>query len=128
MAYPHDPTFRNARSEFAALADLGYDRFKIVPQHRVPKQVPPHPPLEGDYVDFSFEFGSSGLFGEEAPGEWLSKRAALRKFALIWLRHFPEGPLYGRQPLHRAYIKMRERLTGWPESGYWYDIHARRED
>ncbi|HEX5258459.1 MAG TPA: FkbM family methyltransferase [Sphingomicrobium sp.] len=126
MAYPHDPTFRNAKSEFAALARLGYNRFKIVPQHQVERQVPPYPPREGAYADFRFECGSSGLFGEESPGEWLTMTTALRKFRHIMLRHFPEGHLYRIEPLHRLYLNLRERLTGRGEAGYWYDIHAKR--
>jgi FkbM family methyltransferase len=128
IAYPHDPSFRNARADFEALSALGYDRFKIVPQHRVETQVPPRPPREGDYVDYRFEFGSSGLFGEESPGEWLSAKAALRNFRRIMLRHFPEGALYRHARLHHAYVNFRERLTGRPEYAYWYDIHARRPD
>jgi FkbM family methyltransferase len=126
MAYPNDPTLRNAVSEFAALGALGYDRFKIVPQHYVEKQVPPLPPSEGAYAEHRFEFGSSGLFGEEAPGEWLSAKAALRKFRLIMLRHFPEGHLYRHGRLHRAYVTLWERITGRAEYAYWFDIHAKR--
>src|SRR5581483_11697080 len=54
--------------EFEVLQDLGYQRFKVVGQHKLPKQVPPNPPLEGKYVDRRFTLASSGLFGEEAPG------------------------------------------------------------
>jgi hypothetical protein len=92
----------------------------------VEKQVPPRPPREGGYVDHRFEFGSSGLFGEEAPGEWLSAKAALRKFRIIMLRHFPEGQLYSHARLHRAYVNFWEKLTGRAEYAYWFDIHAKR--
>jgi FkbM family methyltransferase len=126
MPFPRDSSFRRAKSRIAALTRLGYDAFKIVPQHHVDKQVPPRPPLEGDYVDFRFEFGSSGLFGEEAPGDWIPANTVLRRIWLTMIRHFPEGFLYTRRRLHGAYVGLRERLTGRPESGYWYDIHARR--
>ena len=58
--------------EFDVLTALGYRRFKVVGQHRWPKVKPPNPPLEGKYVDRKFTLTSSGLFGEEAPGQWLS--------------------------------------------------------
>ena len=126
MPFPRETSFRRTKSRIAALTGLGYDAFKIVPQHYVDRQVPPCPPLEGDYVDFRFEFGSSGLFGDEAPGDWLSANAASRRIWLTMIRHFPEGFLYKRQRLHGAYVDLREWLTGRPEAAYWYDIHARR--
>lgn len=56
----------------ALLLELGYDRFKWVNQRDVPRQRLPFPAKEGRWRPHRFEFGSSGAFGEEAPGPWLS--------------------------------------------------------
>src|SRR5262245_57866786 len=57
-------------TQLRLLDQLGYRRFKVVPQHRVTEQRCPNPAQEGIFVDYRFGGDSSGLFGEEAPGEW----------------------------------------------------------
>jgi FkbM family methyltransferase len=57
-------------SYLAYLRALGYDRFKTINQSRNWKTPCPHPPREGTYVEYQFDGHSSGLFGEETPGEW----------------------------------------------------------
>jgi FkbM family methyltransferase len=73
--------------EFEVLTALGYSRFKIVNQTQIGSQEPPDPAAEGRYVEYRFERGSSGLFGEEAPGRWLTRRQAIRRYRLIFLKY-----------------------------------------
>jgi FkbM family methyltransferase len=73
--------------EFEMFNKLGYSRFKIVDQAHIDLQKPPNPAAEGSYVEYSFEPGSSGLFGEELPGKWLTKHQAIRRYRLIFLRY-----------------------------------------
>jgi FkbM family methyltransferase len=73
--------------EFDMLKRLGYSRFKIVNQTQIDRQKPPNPAAEGCYVEYRFERGSSGLFGEELPGRWLTARQAVRRYRLIFLRY-----------------------------------------
>lgn len=54
----------------AHLFALGYKKFKFVMQRGLPELVLPKPALEGETVDHVFPLGSSGPFGEEAPGQW----------------------------------------------------------
>lgn len=49
---------------------LGYDRFKTVNQAQNWQTRCPQPPREGKYVEHQFDGHSSGLFGEETPGDW----------------------------------------------------------
>jgi FkbM family methyltransferase len=112
------------RREFGTLTALGYDRFKIVNQGRVPRQKPPKPPREGKFADHQFELGASGLFGEEAPGRWLSMEEAINAYRPILLKHALMGddPLlrgrWGRGVLYRMGIRAS-----------WHDTHAKlRED
>jgi FkbM family methyltransferase len=113
-------SWRRIRLELELLARLGYDRFKVVGQHRVPEQVPPRPAREGRYVEWKFEHMASGLFGEEAPGRWLTRRQALALYWLIFVRY----RLYGDDGIapHRAHGWLH-RLFGAPG---WYDTHATR--
>jgi FkbM family methyltransferase len=77
-------TWRALLYEFKLLQTLGYSKFKIVDQAQISRQRPPAPPAEGRYVDHRFELGSSGLFGEELPGQWLTMRQAIWRYRLIF--------------------------------------------
>jgi FkbM family methyltransferase len=105
--------------EFDVLTGLGYRRFKVVGQHLLPKQVPPNPPLEGRYVDRRFTLASSGLFGDEAPGVWLSAQDAIARYRKIFKQYRLRGDagLLSRGPLGRLVMRT-VRSPGW------YDTHA----
>jgi FkbM family methyltransferase len=105
------------------LLSLGYDEFKPVQQLTVRKQRCPNPPLEGRYVDHRFPKGASGMFGEEAPGSWLSKDATLARFRKIFRmqRWFGSSGYFGASKLSRLLIRDLLRIRPG-----WYDIHARR--
>lgn len=93
---------------FAYLHVLGYDRFKIINQISVRDACCPFPAREGRYVDYRFDSlgHSSGLFGEESPGEWKCLEEVAYEFLHV-KRGFPERGTLG---------------TGW------FDLHARRAD
>lgn len=117
-------SWRCLKEEFALLDELGYRRFKVVAQHKVHTQVCPQPSREGSYVAHRFVGGESGLFGEEAPGRWLSRRAALAVYRLIFVRYALLGDrgLLSRGPL-RVVKRSLERFGIGPG---WYDTHAGR--
>jgi FkbM family methyltransferase len=123
-AFPREASFANARTEFSALSALGYQWFKIIPQHEVESQVPPHPALEGRYVPFRFSGGSSGLFVEEAPGKWLSLDEALKAFRCIIRGNSPQAQLYQYYRVFLTYARVMRRFGKQVDLG-WYDIHAR---
>jgi FkbM family methyltransferase len=112
-------SWKGIEREFEVLTRLGYRRFKIVPQHRMNRQRPPKPAREGVYVDTSFSHMSSGLFGRETPGRWLSARQALAVYRLILLRY----RLYGDTGKFRGTLagKCLRALMG-PVG--WFDTHA----
>jgi hypothetical protein len=58
---------------------LGYNKFKVINQALHKQAVPPRPPREGLYVDATFNWDSSGLFGEETAGSWLEINNALKR-------------------------------------------------
>jgi hypothetical protein len=112
--------------EFDLLEELGYRRFKVVNQRNVSRQVAPRPPREGRYVPAALPIGSSGLFGEEAPGRWLTRDQALRRYAAIFFRYRlygDYGVLRRRPGLGRLPAGLLSLLLGHPS---WYDTHATR--
>jgi len=88
--------------EFDMFEKLGYSRFKIVDQKHIDRQKPPEPPAEGHYVQYRFEAGSSGLFGEELPGKWLTRSQALRRYRLIFLGY----RIFGDSGILRILLKI----------------------
>jgi FkbM family methyltransferase len=108
------------RHEISALSDLGYARFKIVRQGHVPQQSCPSPAREGNYVQYKFPHGSSGMFGEEAPGEWLDSRRAIEVYRKIVRvqRMFGDKGWVRRLPLSGKIINFLQPDVSW------YDTHA----
>ncbi len=88
---------------FAELWGLGARDFKLVNQRDLGLVECPNPPLEGLYVDQSFDGFSSGPFGEESPGEW-------KGFSDV---------------LHEYLTKIRSPLDGYLAGHSWFDIHCR---
>jgi FkbM family methyltransferase len=124
-SFARNPTLAAVQGDLETLAGLGYDRFKIVDQQSVPKQVPPEPSSAGTYVPYRFEDGESGLFAEETPGDWLTREQALAAFHRLIRGKWLQLLLYPRLRLYLRYCSIIHRLTGkYPNLG-WYDIHAR---
>jgi FkbM family methyltransferase len=88
---------------FAELWSLGYRDFKLVNQRELTKVKCPYPPREGLYVDAAFDGTTSGPFGEETPGRWLSFE----------------------QVMHQYLTKVRSPSRGFRAGNAWFDIHAR---
>jgi FkbM family methyltransferase len=105
-------SFKALRQEFEILTGLGYDRFKIVPQTKVPTQQPKD-------VDHVFPAGSSGQFGEEAPGPWLTAAQAVERYRAIFFRY----SLVGDDPTAPRWMRSLAWRLGVRNE--WYDTHAR---
>jgi FkbM family methyltransferase len=106
------------RAEMNLFEQLGYSKFKIVDQGLVPLQKPPNPPREGQFVDHQFELDSSGLFGKELPGPWLTRRKAQAKYRSIFLNYWLAGD-FGILLKLRG---LRRLARHFPVS--WFDTHA----
>jgi len=76
-------SFDDVITEFALFEQLGYRKFKIIPQHLIGSQKLPNPPREGTYVEHDFAIGCSGAFGLELPGKWLSPEQAIKRYRWI---------------------------------------------
>lgn len=127
--------------EFLTLRELGYSRFKIVDQSLINLQTCPRPAREGRDCDHVFEHGSSGLFGEEAPGAWLTLVEAIDLYRQIFQGYAlngDNGMFTGRSSLFRALGRIQRtvaHLRGFTAyvnpadilpPAAWYDTHAAR--
>jgi FkbM family methyltransferase len=65
---------------FRLAQQLGYKKYQMIYQKRIPDQIEPFPSTEGTFVGTVFSRGSSGLFGNDLPDEWLSSDAAQELF------------------------------------------------
>jgi FkbM family methyltransferase len=118
-------TFTDYFDMIANLWSLGYRKFKIINQEVLKSQVCPSPACEGNYVNYKFGKGSSGLFGNETPGEWIEVEAVLaqaKKLAKLGAQHSPtSGRL--RNTLYSYYFRLfYEKILKTPIA--WYDLHA----
>ena len=108
-------TWARLLHEFDVFTELGYDQFKIVPQRKAHLQ---------QSADFTFRKGASGMFGEDAPGEWMTRDEAVRAYRRIFFKYRVAGdfsPLR-RKRLTKPLAQVLSRLMGGP---WWYDTHAR---
>ena len=106
--YPRRPRFLSVEAQhlvwLSQMFLLGYRRFKLVNQNLVWTQRPPTPAREGQYAEHTFTEHSSGLFGEESPGEW--------------------GMF---EDVAESYLVLRRMQIGNPTlSNAYYDFHAKR--
>jgi len=125
--------FSNIQHEIDALVDLGYDLFKPIEQSTIPAlQSPPTPPREGQFAPHVFPEGSSGLFGFELEGRWLTVSQILMRYRLIRLGYFLLGDdgimknwrFPGAKRLQWIVAGILTRFTKGSVPG-WYDTHAR---
>lgn len=107
------------------LGSLGYGRFKIVNQIIHHRRRCVQPPLEGKYVDARFDVEMSGPFGEEAPGNWMTREETARRVRVLVREQkvWGDSGRFGRSPLRRLH-RIWRRVTLREPAG-WYDFHAR---
>jgi FkbM family methyltransferase len=145
-------SWKSLQGEFALFKQLGYLKFKVIPQHTLSAQICPFPAKEGLYIDHHFQVGASGLFGEELDGEWLNEDEAMRAYGRIFLRHrlygdesaaaavwrairpTPKRPAEGEKSRSVGgetpgngtgpFTKARNLLKRLRPRAGWYDTHA----
>ena len=111
---------QTVREETNLLVSLGYDRFKIVPQHLVYRQKEPDPPREGGEGGRPLH-DSSGLFGRDLPGRWLTASEAIDAYRRPLLNHYLTG---SDSVLKSKWLRACLKRVGF--RGGWYDTHAKR--
>lgn len=112
--------------ELKLLTDLGYTRFKAIQQNGISKQAEPYSSREGRYVGYQFAEGSSGVFGEDLPGEWKTVEQIVSKYRTIFPLHrlFGDDGILSGFFLGRTLGRFLSKLLRRPIPG-WYDTHAK---
>jgi len=81
---------------------LGYTGFKFINQAKVTEMRCPSPAREGNNIDWTFPWSSSGPFGEDTPGEWRNASEILVDIKSYWDNPQRDANIHG-----------------------WFDLHAR---
>lgn len=122
-------TFARAFTELAHLWALGYRHFKYVDQARLERLSGTVLDREGTSLRYAHVAESSGPFGEETPGEWLTIAEAVTAMRRLILYQNTLG--FGGRSAGRLWARvgarLRRQLTR-RKSHSWYDLHARLGD
>ena len=122
-------TFARAFTELAHLWTLGYRHFKYVDQARLERLSGTVLDREGAPMHYAYVAESSGPFGEETPGEWLSIAEAVRvmRRLIFYQNTLGFGGRSAGRLWARVGARIRRQLTG-RKTHSWYDLHARLGD
>ena len=120
--------FSKLVQEFEVLEALGYSSFQLVQQATVYKQKIPQNSHEGLRIEYKFQRGSSGMFGSDLPGIWLSKQNALQRYRIVFSLYklIGDASLLRRIPFMNFCLRGAQRVIGIGLPG-WYDTHATLE-
>lgn len=102
---------------FPRMAALGYRRFKVISQLHHQHARMQFPPLEGEYVWEQTTGFSSGPFGDETYGRWMTLEEVEAEWALVNARRFDETVAVREWGLPVAHM-----------ANAWFDLHARLSD
>jgi FkbM family methyltransferase len=98
----------NGSTMLPMLHDGGYSRFKYIQQNNIHEQAQADPVLEGMPAEHQFEFGSSGKFGEETDGDWMTYDEIYAVVNRTWN------------------VETGAKSPGWDDGvDGWFDLHAR---
>jgi FkbM family methyltransferase len=117
-------SFEELKDEFAVFKQLGYDKFHVINQSRITSQKEPKDSIEGRYLNYKFERGSSGLFGNDLNKKWRSMDESIELYKKIFQGYklLGDNSLINKLSFGRFFTRTLSRLTGIPG---WYDTHAK---
>jgi FkbM family methyltransferase len=121
------------KNDLRTLFSLGYRRFSAVQQGNIPGTIYRGCDRLGREISHCFEPGSSGSFGEDLEGLWMSPAEFLVEYKWIYSMYeifgdnspFARGTrsLFGRRTRYSKLRKELSRRLKMPLPG-WYDTHA----
>lgn len=104
---------------------LGYNKFLVSDQSKNASIKSPQPALEGKYVDFKFDSSSSGLFGKELLGEWMS----IDEISIKYLNYFHPAKPVKESNSFSIFSQSRKKNTSSDNNIFhlqgWFDVHAK---
>jgi FkbM family methyltransferase len=113
-------SWRELMNEFDTLEKLGYRKFKVVDQTRHTYGV--FTTRNGGLLEYKFESDSSGPFGDDADGKWMTKRQAIARYIPIFFIY----KTIGDRTLLRKIFNRLPFLPDVLKYVSWYDTHARQ--
>ncbi len=121
--------FKKLTKEFELLEKLGYYSYQIVNQADISSLNEPENSKEGQFVDYEFKMGASGLFGSDFSTNWMSKQKALQTYKKIFYSY----QLWGDDSKIKNYMltellrKVFSVFSGRPMHTLpgWFDTHAK---
>ena len=117
-------SFGNVVEELNLLIKLGYTRFKAIQQSGISHQIEPNPSKERCYVDYQFQEGSSGLFGEDLPHKWKDYEQILNAYKVIFLQYKLFADKWRKYFVVKVLAKVLSMILRKPIAG-WHDTHAK---
>lgn len=119
-------SFEKLSDELDLLRQLGYTSFKAVQQYGISRQKEPNPAKEKKYLNYHFQEGSSGLFGEDLPFEWKNYDQILRQYKAIFKQYriLGDNGLITRYFIGKIIRRLISVILRRPIPG-WYDTHAK---
>jgi hypothetical protein len=118
-------SFESLLEEFRLFEQLGYRSYQLVNQSKIQSFKEPNNSTEGNNVDYQFQMGSSGLFGQDlSPNNWLNKNEAIAQYKKNFdgYAKYGDNSHFNHSTLGRFYLKCLGKFFGIP---VWYDTHAR---
>lgn len=118
-------SFDQLMEEFRIFKELGYNSFQVINQFKIPSYKEPRNSIEGQYLNYQFKSGSSGLFGNDLNKKnWKSSEKSLKHYKKIFSGYKLLGgdSQINKFRLGRLFKKYMIRLFGIPG---WYDTHAK---
>jgi FkbM family methyltransferase len=130
---PRHVSFESTKFDFDALIaemdlmrSLGYKRFRLVQQADIHCLKLNIETLDGQAVEYQFEVGASGPFGDDINAPWLTHQEAIEAYRGIFRRYrlLGDGAPILRVPHLYALLARLGRLWGKQFFPGWYDTHA----
>jgi FkbM family methyltransferase len=114
-------SWSDLKKEFDELERLGYSKFKVIDQQKHTSGT--YMTRSGKPLYHTFEGGSSGPFGENLGGIWLSKTQAILRYVPIFLLYktIGDNKVLGKIIAHLPILTRLVKLVSW------YDTHAMRD-
>ena len=121
--------FKKLTNEFELLEKLGYNSYQIINQADISSLNEPENTKEGQFVDYEFKMGASGLFGSDFQTNWMTKQKALKTYKKIFYSY----QLWGDDSKIKNYMvtellrKIFSVFSGRPMHTLpgWFDTHAK---
>jgi FkbM family methyltransferase len=118
-------SFDKLMEEFRIFKELGYDSFQVVNQSKITSNKEPGNTAEGNYLNYQFQEGASGLFGKDlSKDDWKSFEESIKRYKQIFngYKFLGDYSRINKTFVGRIFTKSLNRLFGIPG---WYDTHAR---